>query len=300
MSFEALHYQELPWISALQSLRGPWLDKFFISLNIFDQAEFYFILIPLLWYLVSPRWGLRLFYLTLFNSLLNGFFKQLFQQPRPFDLLPEINLLTFANYGFPSGAAQTAVLLPFLLIKEWKSPFAWILGALFFFFVSLSRIYLGAHFPSDLLGGWLIGFFIAYSFYKFGPSIEQWVTTNDKSHVLLTSLAIFTLFIVLTPTSAIMRSAYCALGGSFGLYLAKDLKDPWHYAKTLAGRLLQIILTILALFSLPFIGIILLAERFPAHQLAFKSLTFFTLGFAATLGIPYLFTIILKKKDIKC
>src|SRR5215207_4156557 len=118
MNFNSLHALELTWIYKFQFIKNPLLDNFFLFFNFFDRQEFYFLLIPAIWYLCSPRWGLRLFYLTLLNSLLNGFFKEFFQEPRPSQLFPELGELSFTDYGFPSGAAQTAVLLPYLLIKQ--------------------------------------------------------------------------------------------------------------------------------------------------------------------------------------
>lgn len=73
------------------------------------------------------------------------------------------------TYGFPSShAANTVVLVSWLFFLGYRNLFL-ILMILWSFWVSYSRIYLGVHFPFDVLTGWCIGFFysiLTYLIYK--------------------------------------------------------------------------------------------------------------------------------------
>jgi undecaprenyl-diphosphatase len=66
------------------------------------------------------------------------------------------------NYSFPSGHSYGSVLVMGLLAEVWWSaggPWlaaAWLLIALVAC-VGVSRVYLGAHYPSDVVAGWLLG-----------------------------------------------------------------------------------------------------------------------------------------------
>ncbi|MES2631055.1 MAG: phosphatase PAP2 family protein [Patescibacteria group bacterium] len=90
-------------------------------------------------------------------SLLNFILKSVFERSRP-DLWTWI--ITETNYSFPSGhsAASAALAMSIVIIlwnTKWRST-AIIAGAVYVFIIGLSRMYLGVHFPSDVIGGWLL------------------------------------------------------------------------------------------------------------------------------------------------
>jgi undecaprenyl-diphosphatase len=83
-------------------------------------------------------------------------FNLLFFYPRPFivyQLNPLIN--PPASSSFPSfhTAVMTSIALTFTLLKNKFSPLFWFLAA----WVGLARIYVGVHYPLDILGGVIVG-----------------------------------------------------------------------------------------------------------------------------------------------
>ena len=93
---------------------------------------------------------------------LNHLAKWLFQRARP-DIIPRLSDSTW--YSFPSGHAMLAPLVfglgALLLARRVRSPAARLavqaLGVLFVLGISLSRVYLGVHYPSDVVGALLAG-----------------------------------------------------------------------------------------------------------------------------------------------
>lgn len=92
------------------------------------------------------------------STLLGVMFKAMVERTRP-DLWEW--LITETSYSFPSGHATASMSLAFiivLLVWRTKWRFAAILGGiLYVLLIAVSRLYLGVHYPTDILGGWLLG-----------------------------------------------------------------------------------------------------------------------------------------------
>lgn len=89
------------------------------------------------------------------SALLNVAAKQAFARERPVlweSIAPE------ATYSFPSGHAMGSMSLALVLVLlAWPTRWRWpVLAAMAVFvtMVGLSRVYLGVHYPSDILAGW--------------------------------------------------------------------------------------------------------------------------------------------------
>ena len=101
-------------------------------------------------------------------AFFNALAKALFGRPRP-DLWPSPS--PEADSGFPSGHAMLSMALAVAVaLLFWKQPARWPIlaaGSAWVLGVGLSRLYLGVHFPSDILAGWsvslawVVGLFLA-------------------------------------------------------------------------------------------------------------------------------------------
>lgn len=111
------------------------------------------------------------------SALLNIAAKHHFARPRPelwTSIAPE------ATYSFPSGHAMGSMTLAAVLVLlAWPSRARWPVMALMLVFVpmvGISRVYLGVHYPSDILAGWAAALaWVAGSYWLvFGRSRRVW------------------------------------------------------------------------------------------------------------------------------
>jgi undecaprenyl-diphosphatase len=94
--------------------------------------------------------------------IVNNLVKLLLHRSRPHGLV--IKNLGVKSYSFPSGHAFGTVIFygefAILAVKYWSHPLSLITAGIIWaliFMIGISRVYLGAHYPSDVLAGWLLG-----------------------------------------------------------------------------------------------------------------------------------------------
>jgi membrane-associated phospholipid phosphatase len=111
-----------------------------------------------LWFRQHQKPQALLLSITVFGAVItNAALKFLFARPRP-EVFPPLVVET--SYSFPSGHTTTAAafygMLAILLWQAHHRRWA-LLSGVWVFAVAFSRVYLGAHYPSDVLGSLALG-----------------------------------------------------------------------------------------------------------------------------------------------
>ena len=159
----------------LQSFRSPGLDRGFELLTNFG-GSYYLYITPLLLWCVDYRTGVRVLAIFALTLFLNTTIKEWITQPRPFEFDERVWSDGEQGYGLPSGHAQLVVVFWGTIASWVERPWFWATAVAIMFFMGLSRVYLGVHFPSDVVGGWALGALTLWIALRYRASIEAWVS----------------------------------------------------------------------------------------------------------------------------
>lgn len=190
---------------AVQSASNGLLDTFFLALTWLGNREGFLVILTLVYWCINRSWGARLLVLTMLSSWFNEALKSLFDLPRP-DPARVRQLVSETSFGFPSNHAQTGAVIiwGYLAAKVRRTWFS-ILAILIIFLIGLSRIYLGIHFPQDVLGGWILGIVILLVWLRFEDRLAAWWHALPASRQALVAIAGPLLLMFLTPADSASR-----------------------------------------------------------------------------------------------
>jgi membrane-associated phospholipid phosphatase len=143
------------------------------AFTLLGNEEFFLLLIPLVYLCIDADIGVRLGLLVLIGDSLNYLAKVVLHLPRPYWVDPRVQALASeASYGLPSSHAQDATSVWFFLAFLFKRGWAWVAAACLVLLISLSRVYLGVHFFTDVIGGWVLGALFLGLFLWLEPKAE--------------------------------------------------------------------------------------------------------------------------------
>lgn len=146
-----------------ENLSCIFLDKTFLFFNgfiLYFNALFFIGFMIFLWKKNKKIFIFEGLINLIFSFLTASFIKRIIMRPRP-QLIKALILRT--SYSFPSLHTITALAIyAFAAIIFWKySKKLWsFISLILIIIISFSRIYLGVHYPSDILGGLSLGFIL--------------------------------------------------------------------------------------------------------------------------------------------
>ncbi len=169
----------------LQKQRQPWVRRFFFAVS---EIGFPNISIPLVVGVSGIFWALRFrleaifLLLTSSSTVLNALVKRLIKRPRPTKKLVTV-VRTINEPSFPSGHVMHYInfygLLIYLLATNWRSGrlrnVLITICTLLIVCIGPSRVYLGAHWPSDVMAGYLYGGLWFAGLMAFYLRVKAWI-----------------------------------------------------------------------------------------------------------------------------
>lgn len=167
---------EIPFIEKLQFFQNPVLDKVATFVTLFSEPGFLVLIIGLFYWCIDKKLGRRIALCLSGGMMFGTLIKGLVLRKRPYmdyrhvkcirAAYPDEDIYSCAvqGYSFPSIHATMSLSIYGTIAKNIKNKILIIICLIIPLLVGLSRPYLGVHYPTDVLCGWLLGAIVIFLF----------------------------------------------------------------------------------------------------------------------------------------
>lgn len=284
----------LSFIESIQRVQFPCFIRSFQFFTFLGNEIFYLIFFPFLLWCFNFKLGIRIGILFLISVYLNALLKVLLQQPRPFDLLPALKLYSAEGFGFPSGHAQSSILVWCSIAYYSKQKIIWYLAFCLAFLIGFSRIYLGVHFPHDVIGGWALGGAIFYIYlYNFDFPIKTFKIFNIGFIEKLFLIGLLPIFLVILPkTGDIIIVISVLLGAGWGIAINEEFIYFQGDSGTIKQRVYRLLIGTLGIIVFYYGLKIFFPKPGQFAYSLFYFIRYAILGLWMTAGAPWIFSML--------
>jgi undecaprenyl-diphosphatase len=166
-----------------KTLANPFTDFLMPFITDIDHWKIFYLIMFLYLMIAGGKKGRivgisLLLLITVSDQLSSNLIKHLVERVRPCNVLPGVHTLVncTGSFSFPSSHAVNNFAGAVFLSRFYpKLRISFYIGATL---MALSRVFVGVHYPSDVLGGMLIGIFVGLFF------VYLWNTINKKFKIL--------------------------------------------------------------------------------------------------------------------
>lgn len=268
----------------LQVSHTPLLDSIWGAITQLSSEDFLLILLPIVFWCINARTGWLLFTLLMTSVIGEEVLKAVIATPRPDPqqvrvLMPE----TADGLSFPSAHAQNTTVVFGFIAAQLKRRIAWLAAGVVILLVGVSRLYLGLHWPVDVLGGFVIGaVLLALALRVY----TRWSRRLDHPSLwLIAGLVVPVMIFVAVPTKYTAVAAGCLTGMNIGyLVLLPRFGGTFPVRVPLTQQIAKIVIGLLGILLLRTV----LKSLFP-QALVFDAVRYAVIGLWAGFLAPILF-----------
>lgn len=208
---------ELQILRAIQSIANPFLDFLFEIITICGEQIILISIISVIYWALDKKFGEYIAYSVLTSVLLNNMVKDIFKMKRPIgeEGIRTLRKHTATGYSFPSGHTQSASSFYGAIAIYLKKKTMYIITIVMIILIGFSRLYLGVHYPKDVIVGAILGVSTSYVCYKLYNKFE------NKMLLYLITFIIFVPALVFAQSADFIKGLGTYFGFLVGMYVEK-------------------------------------------------------------------------------
>ena len=283
------------FLSFVQTFQSPIADSVMRGISFVGNPIFWMIIAAIIYWLGKANESFYVMNLVLFSSAIVGALKINVARGRPNpEMFRVIATDTFLPFSFPSGHATltSSVLyhLGHFVKNNVKIIFALIVG-----FVALSRLYLGAHYLSDVIAGLVLGILIGELNFRLVNKVRNSKYRPSKLQDELIVVAIIVIAIIMAFFVSSIPLIAILLGFYAGFFWAREtlLYKNWQPEKGLRKNVIKLACGFLGLGLLA--GVVMYAPETIIFGFDLAYITYFIAGMWISLIYPELYQQFLRK-----
>lgn len=202
-----------------QSIRSDILTMIFTMFTICTETMAVVLIAAIMYWCVDKKCGQRLLFAITGSITINSGLKNFFKVERPIgsEGLESLRTSTATGYSFPSGHTQTATTVWVSIMEYFRRRWVIVLGIIMMLGAGVSRLYLGVHWPTDVLGGLILGIVISLVFVKLFDYIDE----NKAYYILFLILIVFAVGVYFLAGEELVKSSGMYTGFILG-YIVED------------------------------------------------------------------------------
>lgn len=188
---------------------------------------------PFVLWCLNKAWGVGLLLMLLGSQSVNVVLKELFRSPRPFVVHGRILQLDDpGGWSLPSGHAQNSTVIWMYLASKVQRLWFWIAAIVLVLGIILSRMYLGVHYPGDVLAGAAVGLAFLGLAAFVAPRIAAWGAQLRPGWWLGIFVLLGVVACILQPYPDFVAAVATLVFGIIGVilersYVCFDVAGPW-------------------------------------------------------------------------
>jgi membrane-associated phospholipid phosphatase len=283
---------QLDFLLWLQSFRSPLLDAFFAAVNGTAEENLTTFIAVLLYWCLDPLLAVRFLLVLLFSGYVNTGLKDLFHTARPSAEQVWVATPPDGSYSFPSGHTQNATVLWCYLAGRYRRWPLIVAAVVLIPLVALSRVYRGAHWPVDVLGGMAIGVGLVWLALTAYRAWDRRPISLPLWGQLALGVAVPLLLFVIYPATSMQMGA--ALGMITGCALERRYVR-FRVRLPLVKQVVKVVIGLAVLVALQ----MLLPRLFPVGPV-FRFARYALIGLWGTLCAPCVFRLLFNSREDGC